>query len=104
MSNCYYTFIPQQKLLTKKRIGSKYVKTYDKPKTPYQRILESKDVSKKNKNDLKKRYEGLNPIQLRRDINFKMKLFKREHEKLKAKKKNLIDYYEHYYPSKKDAS
>lgn len=34
-------FIPNKKLIEKKRLGSKIVKKYDKPKTPFIRILES---------------------------------------------------------------
>lgn len=86
-------FIPQQKLLEKTRVGSKYVKKYDEPKTPYQRLLNSKDISKYEKEKLRKRYEELNPIQLTRDLNNKMKLFKRQLDKLKKEKQDLIDYY-----------
>ncbi|BAL80273.1 hypothetical protein [Caldisericum exile] len=32
-------FLPSMKLKEKTRIGSKVLKKYDKPKTPYQRIL-----------------------------------------------------------------
>jgi len=38
-------FLPVQKLLKKERIGSKIKKTYDKARTPYQRILETEDIS-----------------------------------------------------------
>lgn len=37
-------FVPVMKLKEKERIGSKLVKRYDKPKTPYQRILEADEV------------------------------------------------------------
>ncbi len=40
-------FLPVMKLKEKERIGSKIIKRYDKPTTPYQRILQAKDVSKK---------------------------------------------------------
>jgi hypothetical protein len=36
--NC---FIPNKKLISKTTIGSKTVKHYDRPKTPYQRLLEA---------------------------------------------------------------
>lgn len=45
-------FTPQLKLVEKKRIGSKYVRKYDKPKTPYQRLLESSELFVKQKYDL----------------------------------------------------
>jgi hypothetical protein len=94
-------FIPQQKLISKSRIGSKYVKVYDKPKTPYQRVMESPDISRKRKEDLRKIYEKLNPIELKRELNQKMKEFHKYHEKLKAKKKALVEYYEYYGPKDK---
>ena len=87
-------FIPQQKLIEKTRVGSKYIKKYDMPKTPYQRLLDSKDVSNYEKKELEKRYECLNPIKLTHDLNIKMKLFKRQVEKLKKEKQDLIEYYE----------
>jgi len=37
-------FTPQQKLLTKTRVGAKVIKTYDKARTPYQRLLAHSDV------------------------------------------------------------
>lgn len=39
LNNLYNFFIPQLKLKEKVRIGSKIVKKYDQPKTPYQRLL-----------------------------------------------------------------
>jgi len=89
-------FIPQQKLISKTRVGSKYVKVYDAPKTPYQRVMESPDISRRRKEELRKDYEKLNPIELKRELNEKMKEFHRYHEKLKAKKKALMEYYDRY--------
>jgi hypothetical protein len=37
--------MPTFKLLRKERIGSRIRKQYEKPKRPYQRILESPEVS-----------------------------------------------------------
>ena len=63
--------------------------------------MESKDISRKCKEDLKLAYEALNPIELQRELNKKMKEFNRFHEKLKAKKKALVDYYDRYGPTEK---
>ena len=55
------------KLLEKKRVASKTIKRYDKPKTPYQRLLEadSKYISDETKTLLRKQYEKLDPFELR---------------------------------------
>lgn len=54
-------FIPSTKLISKKRIGSKIIKHHDSPKTPFQRLLLSKSISNKIKNDLKTVFDSLNP-------------------------------------------
>jgi hypothetical protein len=61
-------FQPVMKLLQKTRKGSKVKKTYDKPRTPYQRVLESLEVPKQNKEQLKEVYATLNPAALKRQI------------------------------------
>jgi hypothetical protein len=61
-------FQPVMKLKEKVRIGSKVIKRYDKPKTPYQRVLESGHVSKDKKEALKEQYRKLNPAELQRRI------------------------------------
>jgi hypothetical protein len=66
-------FCPSVKLLEKKRIASKTVKRYDKPKTPYQRILESPYVSAESKQQLKGQYKTLNPFELRKALEEKLK-------------------------------
>lgn len=66
-------FVPQQKLISKTRVGSKYVKEYDAPLTPYQRVMLSPFVPKNVKTDLRKKYESLNPIELKEKLGKKMK-------------------------------
>lgn len=61
-------FLPVMKQISKTRIGSKVIKKYDKPKTPYQRILESPYVSKDKKDALKRLYGKLNPAEIHRQI------------------------------------
>jgi len=61
-------FLPSMKLSQKTRIGSKVVKRYQEPKTPYQRLLESPSVDRRIKRRLRAEYEQLNPAQLRREI------------------------------------
>ena len=66
-------FCPSVKLISKKRVASKIIKRYDSPKTPYQRILQSKHVSASIKRILKEQFEQLNPFQLRRAMEKKLK-------------------------------
>ena len=66
-------FCPSVKLLEKKRVASKIIKRYDKPKTPYQRLMDSQHVSAKTKELLKKQFEALNPFELRATMETKIK-------------------------------
>ncbi len=53
-------FYPSVKLIAKQRIASKTIKRYDNPKTPYQRIMDSPDISPSKKRSLTKLFEQLN--------------------------------------------
>jgi hypothetical protein len=66
-------FCPSTKLLQKERIGSKTLKHYDSPKTPYQRIIQSPQISPQIKQTLAKQLESLNPFMLRKTMNEKLK-------------------------------
>jgi len=57
------------KLEKKERIGSRIKRVYEKPhKTPYQRVLEWEQISAEQKQQLKKKYQSLNPAKLLRQI------------------------------------
>jgi hypothetical protein len=58
-------FIPQYKLKSKVRVGSKIKKKYDAPKTPYQRLLES-NIAEHYKQKLKDQYATLHYPTLKR--------------------------------------
>jgi len=64
-------FQPSFKLIAKERIGNRTRKRYDTAKTPYQRVLERKDVSLEAKAKLMNLYFQLNPAELRRQIDQK---------------------------------
>ena len=66
-------FCPSTKLLAKQRIGSKTLKHYDSPKTPFQRIIDSPHVSPQTKRNLSKQLESLNPFVLRKAMEEKIK-------------------------------
>ncbi|MBI4991187.1 transposase [Candidatus Gottesmanbacteria bacterium] len=62
-------FMPSKKLISKERVGNKTKKTYDTAKTPYQRLLLSGILKDKQKRQLQKLYDSLNPMDLRRTIH-----------------------------------
>jgi hypothetical protein len=66
-------FIPNKKLIEKKRVEAKIVKRYDVPKTPYQRLLECEGLSEERKSMLRALYDSLNPVELKRSIERKLK-------------------------------
>jgi len=57
----------------KQRINSKYRKKYDKPKTPYQRVMESKDIEPEVKQQLKTVHLTLDPFILKANIERKLR-------------------------------
>jgi len=70
-------FHPSVKLISKERVGSKIIKRYDKPKTPYQRIMESIYISEDVKERLTKVFQSLNPFELHKEIMAKIKIIRR---------------------------
>lgn len=61
-------FMPSLKLESKRRDGAKIVKKHEKPKTPYQRLLESKHISIEQKKELKEMYLKINPVEITRKM------------------------------------
>jgi hypothetical protein len=61
-------FIPNKKLLSKTTAGSKTIKVYDKPKTPYLRLLES-SISPEEKNNLTTMRSLYNPVELQHSVH-----------------------------------
>ena len=61
-------FQPSMKLQSKERHGARVKKTYDKARTPYQRLLDSSFISDETKAQLRATYNLLNPAQLKRKI------------------------------------
>ena len=68
-------FMPQMKLISKDRIGSKVKKKYDTPKTPYLRIIECPAVSEEVKENLRKTKANLNPFELQAKLQTKLASF-----------------------------
>jgi hypothetical protein len=61
-------FQPTMKLAEKVRCGGKIHRKYDEPKTPYQRLIESGQISAAARKRLAAQYKSLNVAQLRRQI------------------------------------
>ncbi|MBU4257526.1 transposase [Patescibacteria group bacterium] len=66
-------FQPVMKLVKKERIKGKIHRKYDKAKTPYHRIMESDQIDEETKRKLSEIYENLNPAELKREIDKKIK-------------------------------
>ncbi len=69
-SRVYYNlFQPNMKAQSKERIGSRVVKRYDRPRTPYQRLLDSLAMAPEQKKQLRRTYQELNLVKLKVEIN-----------------------------------
>lgn len=65
-------YCPTMKLISKHREGSKYVKKFDKPKTPCQRLLELKGFKRSKKTKLRKMLKESDPYSLKQSIDRKI--------------------------------
>ncbi len=61
-------FQPTMKLQSKERMAGKIHRIYEAAKTPYQRLMESGQLSVAAQNRLRKQYESLNVVALRKDV------------------------------------
>ncbi|MDR1095830.1 MAG: transposase, partial [Spirochaetaceae bacterium] len=62
-------FMPTMKLERKVKVGSKEIKKYDAPRSPYQRLLESEALSPEVKTELTRLCGLYNPVQLQHNVN-----------------------------------
>jgi len=67
-------FLPVSKLVSKQRVGSRVKRSFDAPKTPYQRLLDSPDVSPKVKAQLQTIHASLDIVQLKNQIDTQIDL------------------------------
>jgi len=71
--NQYFNFfIPSLKLIDKLRLGSKTIKKYEKPKTPFQRLLQSYHLTEEAKQKLIATFQTLNPFLLQKQMKIKI--------------------------------
>lgn len=66
-------FCPTLKLKEKQKLNSKYIRKYEPPKTPYQRLAASGDIMDEAKTKLETLYNSLNPFTLKKKIETKLK-------------------------------
>jgi hypothetical protein len=71
-------FKPSQKLREKRFVGSRMIRRFDKPQTPYQRLLATHALSPEEKEQLEKRFRALDPIQLKASIRQKVQAIYKE--------------------------
>lgn len=68
-------FTPIMKLQSKTRIGGRVVKVHDKPTTPYQRLISSNMLNEEQINQLQEQFKKLNPFELKKELDEKLKWF-----------------------------
>ena len=68
-------FTPVMKLQSKTRVGGKIIKIWDKPKTPYHRLLDSGVLETGQYKKLEEVYETLNPFELKKELEKQLKWF-----------------------------
>src|SRR5215471_643590 len=62
-------FMPAQKLKSKTRVGSKEIKVYDEPCSPFQRLMESAQLPQDIKDSLSVQIDLYNPVELQHNVN-----------------------------------
>jgi hypothetical protein len=61
-------FYPSMKLVHKQRVGSRVIKRYDSPKSPYRRLLDCPSLETHIKQRLREEHRRLRPLQLKKHI------------------------------------
>lgn len=68
-------FLPNMKIKEKVRIGGIIHKKYDEPKTAFTRLIESPHIAEKQKDAIRAEKESLNPFELKKNLEIKLKEF-----------------------------
>ena len=66
-------FLPSMKLVSKERHGAKIKRRHDAPRTPCERLLASAAISAKTKRQLRARRAALNPFELHRELEERLR-------------------------------
>jgi hypothetical protein len=64
-------FQPVMRLHSKTRVGSKVLRRYDVPMSPYRRLLDSGQLSTPSRQRLQRKYDSLNPVALMKEIQLR---------------------------------
>lgn len=91
-------FQPVMKLIRKDRVDGRIKRVYDRPKTPYRRLLESGQLTRAQIRDLEKTCQQLNPADLKRRIDAKLEQLYSLYQH-KQKRPVLVDPYKRIKPS-----
>ena len=62
-------FYPCLRLKSKDRVNAKVIKRYEEAKTPYQRLLESPDISEDIKQSLREKKQSLDLLELKKNVD-----------------------------------
>jgi hypothetical protein len=68
-------FRPTFKLRSKEKCGSRYRRRYEKPQTPYQRLIQRPELTPQNRHRLKLEHEAINPFAVKKIIERDLKIF-----------------------------
>lgn len=62
-------FYPSVKIIEKERVGARTKKKYDIAKTPYARCLEAQEITALQKQELHRRKQDLDVVELKQEVN-----------------------------------
>jgi len=80
-------FQPSMKLKEKTQVGSKWIRKYDRPRTPLQRVIESGKYNRVKVKKLKELVKTIDPFELSRAVDQKLeKIFAMAQERIRAQK------------------
>jgi hypothetical protein len=68
-------FHPTFKLKSKEKQGSRYVRRYEVPRTPYQRLAEGSTLAPLARHQIKERHQRLDPFELKKKVEQDLKIF-----------------------------
>lgn len=68
-------FRPTFKLRSKEKLGSRYRRRYEKPRPPYQRLVQRSELSPQARHQLKAEHQQLDPVLLKKNIEQDLKMF-----------------------------
>jgi hypothetical protein len=91
-------FQPVMKMVSKQRVNGQLKRKYDIARTPYQRLLDSGQLSLRQQQALRRCYRTLNPAELKRRIDEKLEKLYQTYEK-KRKRSVVVNPYKRQVPS-----